>query len=102
MVNNANIRYWVESIEIALDEVGAFGLLTEEQINQISESISGAAENYGTLMGYDSIESPEKTEINKLIEQHKIEKNEWEIRENFYLKNISSIINVLDKPLSFK
>ncbi len=64
--------YWKECISEALDEAGLTA--TQEQIDNIAESVQGSHENYSMYMGYECIPNPLKAENEKLTKQIRDEK----------------------------
>ncbi len=86
--------YWQEALEIALDEVGAFHLLTKEQIESVAESIATSAENRGTACGYDAIPNPMEAEMSSANQHHKRELAEMQNRLDCMRKNIAQRIGV--------
>lgn len=57
------MKYWLEAVSCALDEVGLKA--TKEQIEIIAGSIEVSHENYGMAHGYDCIPNPLKQELKK-------------------------------------
>lgn len=90
----SRIKYMQESLELALDSAGAFGLLTDDQIKNIAESLLGSLENESTAMGYDNIPNPLQSQIEALIASHAAEIKERDECELAYRANIADTHNI--------
>lgn len=73
--------YWVECIEVALDEVGIAA--TQEQIEEIAGHVEGGAENYGMSHGYDDIPNPQTLEIDQLKKDLKAQRQRADNSSHF-------------------
>ncbi len=89
-------NYWRESLVCALDEAGAFGVLTDAQIDIVSRSLMTSAENASTASGADCIPNPLHAEIDQLKRDHaRLEKELREDKETAR-REIARVNNVRD------
>ena len=71
------MEYWKECITEALEDVGIEA--NEKQINEISEWVEGAHENYSMAHGYDVISSPSESRSEKELRELKAKNEEREL-----------------------
>lgn len=63
MTRGHKFDYWKESLECALEEAGAAGALTAEQIDRVAGSLEVSAENQDMAFGHDAIPNPLAAEV---------------------------------------
>lgn len=83
------LDYWLESLELALDSVGAYDALTPEQRKQVAESLVVSAENEGMASGRDCIPNPLNSEIDRLKAAHRAEIESFQARERIFCRDIA-------------
>jgi len=64
--------FWEECISESFDDAGITA--TKDQIGTVAYWVEGAHENYGMAHGYDCIPNPLNTEIERLKNELKIER----------------------------
>jgi hypothetical protein len=79
--------YWQEALECALDEAGAFGKLTEEEIKAVAHSLEMASEMKSEVCGSYHIPNPSIKEKEELEKRHQRELKDKENEINT-LKNL--------------
>jgi hypothetical protein len=82
-------EYWIESVQIAVDEAHAH--LTEEQIEYIASSVQAAHENYG--MAFYS--PPSSDRINAIESEWRAKYNELQKELDKYRENSESAVHRL-------
>ena len=68
--------YWEECIESAFNEAGITA--TQEQIKSVAADVAVSHENYGMAFGYDCIPNPLLSEMQKLKQEIKQNKEKQE------------------------
>ena len=73
-------EYWRESLAQALDDIGIN--YNSEQLDELTDYITGIQEVESQALGYDCIPNPLQTEIDKLKQRHKEDIKDLEDRKN--------------------
>jgi len=79
--------YWEECIESAFNEAGITA--TQEQIKSVAADVAVSHENYGMAFGYDCIPNPLLSEIQKLEQEIKRNKEKHEIQLHGIKKGVA-------------
>lgn len=95
-------EYWRESLDIALDEIGALDKLTDEEKDSIAGALCNSAENRSTAFGWSAIPNPENTEISRLKRALAEAEKDAEKRERLALKALGSKIRLDPGKLSIR
>ena len=78
-MNNYKLEYWIESVRDTMEEVGCE--LSTEAITSIAENMIITAEQEGMAFGYDAIPNPLQTEIDRVKDQLRQERDRCDSRE---------------------
>ena len=70
----SDIKYWREAVDVALDEVGAFSLLTTEQREDMAKCLLNSAEMERECSGEYNIPNPMRAEIKELKSKLDVER----------------------------
>jgi hypothetical protein len=65
------LNYWIEALQISLEESGVFGILSDEVLRNVAKDMIHASEMQSQAFGWDQIPSPakaEKSETEKRLE----------------------------------
>lgn len=86
--------YWLEALEIALDDEGLLDAIPKKARENIAGSLEISHENYGMAHGHDAIPNPRDADIERLKAAHKREIEEFEALDAAYRKGIGRLKNV--------
>jgi hypothetical protein len=95
------LDYWREALECALDDAGAWGLLTDEQLARAAKSLVISAENEGTSSGHDAIPHPALAEAARRCQSHDAEFAELERKLQQRKAVIARILNMCAEDIAF-
>lgn len=91
---DSTLSYWIEALECALDECGAWGVLNSEQMQQVARSLVMSAEMQGQAFGHECIPNPLQAEIDSLKKRHASELALSESREERFRGELARRIGV--------
>ena len=94
-------EYWKDSLECALDEVGAAAALSPEQIERVAGSLESSAENQGMAFGRDAIPNPLAAELSAAERRNEARKQAAEDRET-ELKGTIADLHYRIRDLEYK
>ncbi len=86
----SKLNYWIWAVEGGLEDCGADGKLTAEEVKSVAEAIMGARENESLATGTECIQNPLRTEIEELKRQREKDRDEADRREGIYQKSIAN------------
>lgn len=89
MTQDYILKYWIEAVETALEEIDKLHNFTNAEIKDLAENLQISAEQESMAFGRECIPNPLQTEIQNLKAQHKKEIEVHEHREYIYRKNVS-------------
>lgn len=79
---DARHEYYKEAVQTSLDEMGKYGVLTEEEVDTLVDDLIVGIENEGLYSGQDSIPNPVRVEFDNYKreseQQHEQERDEHE------------------------
>ena len=87
-MENYKLDYWIESVSASMDNAGY--TLPIEDITAIAEDMIITAEQESMAFGYDAIPNPLQTEVDKINDRLQQERENWNNREDIYVKSIAT------------